>query len=250
MRFRSILLLVSLLFIPFVAFASPMPPPPLVCADGSIGRCNPVSDSNCINPCDVVDIAPNPGPISPPPGNVVVLPPPNSIVSESVFDLIVFRNRYECHHPDGALFREHWIACGYTVDILGQKLDECLAALFPPAPPQGECDGSFIDGQGGALWKPISESTGKPVFLLPSSYCGNVSSTGITDTSGNHIVSPKPRYDGKVKPCGPNSNRAHYDVPMRTSELAAFGEVFVHISLDNGSIECRKVSPNASARQD
>lgn len=238
---RAILLLSLILILPLLALASPIPPPPLRCADGSIGRCNPVPDPNCINPCDAIDIAPDPGPINPPPGQTTILPPPTSILSEAVFDLLVFRNHYECRHPDGVLFREHWIACGYTVDFLGQKLTECLEMLPPPAPPKTECSGDFTDGQGGALWKPISESTGNPVFLLPASYCGKINSVEIATATGEHIINGKPRYDGKVKPCGPNSGRVHYDVPKRTSELAAFGEIYVHIALDDGAIECRKV---------
>lgn len=244
------LLIVSLSLCPFIVLASPIPPPPIRCADGAIGRCNPVSDPLCTNPCDVMDIAPNSEPINPVPGQITVLPPPTSILTPEVFDLLVLRNNFECSHPDGVLFREHWIACGYTVDYLGQKLNECLAMLPPPEPPKGTCDGDFYDGQGGALWKPISESTGNPVFLLPSNYCGEITSVEITTTNNKHIINGKPRYDGKIKPCGPNGGRVHYDVPVRTNDLATFGEVYVYVFLDNGQTECRKVSPDASIRQD
>lgn len=72
----------------------------------------------------------------------------------------------DCVHPDGFLFRDHWLAAGYTVDLaesiaftlqgqnfyLSSALSECLN---PPQPEPGPKVSRF-------LWKPRSEGGGFP----------------------------------------------------------------------------------------
>lgn len=212
----------------------PIPPPPLKCPNGQIAECNPVSDATCVDPCGELPV-PNPGVPSPAPQNPTTLPLPNSIKDSSYLDLTAFRNRYDCYHPDGNLFREHWLACGYTVDILTAQLGQ-----IPPQTNGCDTVDDFTDGKEGAVWKPVSEKYGTPVFLLPKQQCGLVTKTQVWDAT-NFISDTLPRYDGNASPCGPNGSRPHYDVPVAGKDLLSFAPLTVKIFLEDGSTDCRTI---------
>jgi hypothetical protein len=102
---------------------------------------------------------------------------PKSVIASGVESFDQFFS-LDCVHPDGVLFRDHWLAAGYTVDLgnsvaftlqgqnfyLSSALNECLDPTPPPGP---TCDigDTFRDGRGGDLWKPESDNTGKVVVL-------------------------------------------------------------------------------------
>lgn len=61
-----------------------------------------------------------------------------------------------------------------------------------------------VDGPGGFLWKPASESDGNLVVLLPPELKGNVDSVRIEDASGNTVASGRFAGDNK------NGGRPHF----------------------------------------
>ncbi len=133
-----------------------------------------------------------------------------------------------------------------------QPDDDARFSADPPTGPgpgaPGGCDVTtdFIDGGGNALWKPVSDNTRNPVFLLPSSYWSGsqgVSLIEILDRDGNVIL------NGSRRTCCPNSGRAHFDVPERASTLNASAPITVRLALNNGTTECRSV-PVPTTRYD
>ena len=76
----------------------------------------------------------------------------------------------------------HWEASWSTlrqqntqINILQNELEFCYESQLPPPTPELPYTCSvtedMIDGPGGAVWKPVSESDGSPVLLMPTSYC-------------------------------------------------------------------------------
>lgn len=108
-----------------------------------------------------------------------------------------------------------------------------------------QCDltGDFVDGPGGRLWKPVSENTHRPVFLLPRSYWSKVGSVEVFGFDGTKLV------DGQRRVCCPNGNRAHYDVPQYASVLDEDSPLTVRLNFNDGGNECLTV-PVASDRWD
>lgn len=118
----------------------------------------------------------------------------------------------------------------------------------PPKPDDLGCNvvKDFTDGPGAALWKPVSDNTRRPVFLLPDEYWTGEMGVGSGDVRG---------VDGGVvagitrRTCCPNGGRAHFDVTVPASVLDQFNPLTVRLFLGNGMVECRKV-PVASQRFD
>ena len=96
------------------------------------------------------------------------------------------------------------------------------------------CDitSDFRDGANGALWKPVSESNGRPVFLLPSSYHGD--SAEVFAADGSRVAGID-----RTK-CCPNGGRAHFWVDKTASTLDQYKPITVRI-IHNGLNECRVV---------
>lgn len=105
---------------------------------------------------------------------------------------------------------------------------------------------NFKDGNGGALWKPVSDNSGNPVILLPASYWTRIKKIEIFGIDGGVV---KKILDGKKRRCCPNGNRAHYDVPMRASKLARYKPITVRFTMNGGYKECRDV-PDPRRRYD
>ena len=99
------------------------------------------------------------------------------------------------------------------------------------------CDvvGDFFDGGGGALWKPVSESTGEPVILLDAEYWTATDSIQVFGNSGRLLA------NGSFRTCCPNDNRAHFDISESANELAVDKPIVVRFNLKNGREECRVV---------
>lgn len=107
------------------------------------------------------------------------------------------------------------------------------------------CDinSDFNDGKNGALWKPVSESRGTPVILLPSRYWNAVEKINVYGREGNYITK------GVHRSCCPNGGRAHFDILQGASSLAQYNPLTVQLELKNGVKECRIV-PDARSRHD
>ena len=104
----------------------------------------------------------------------------------------------------------------------------------------------FVDGPGGALWKPFSDNTGRPVFLLHRSYWSGpkgVTNIEVVDRDGNFIV------NGTRRTCCPNGGRAHFDVPRSATSMNPVAPITVKLSLSDGTVECRNV-PTPTQRYD
>jgi len=97
-----------------------------------------------------------------------------------------------------------------------------------------------LDGPGGFLWKPVSDSNGKLVVLLPPKLAGQAKSVEVQDASGKTLA--KGRYTGDA-----NGGRPHFrfDKPG-----AAFGnDVRVVATLSNGQKVTYPIK-NGAARND
>ncbi|MCC6954874.1 MAG: VCBS repeat-containing protein [Deltaproteobacteria bacterium] len=107
------------------------------------------------------------------------------------------------------------------------------------------CDSTsdFQDGANGSLWKPVSDSTGRAVFLLSSSYFTSVSSVHVLSNSGSEIATATRR------PSLGNGNRSHFDVSRSASSMSQYKPLTVQLRLKNGTKECRTV-PNPTSRID
>jgi len=100
-----------------------------------------------------------------------------------------------------------------------------------------QCDvvTDFFDGGGGSLWKPVSESTGRPVILLAASYWTATESIQVFGNSGDVIA------NGSFRTCCPNDNRAHFDIEDSANDLARDRPIVVRFNLKSGRKECRVV---------
>lgn len=118
-----------------------------------------------------------------------------------------------------------------------------------PTPGPGGCNVTtdFQDGTGGgALWKPVSDNTRNPVFLLPSRYWSGSSGVNAIEVLGN---AGQLLTNGSRRTCCPNGGRAHFDVPQRASTLNASAPITIRMTLNDGSTECRVV-PVPTSRYD
>jgi hypothetical protein len=109
----------------------------------------------------------------------------------------------------------------------------------------GGCDvvKDFFDGQGNALWKPDSDNTGQPVFLLPSEYWFETTDVKVFGRDGQYLL------DANRRTCCPNGGRAHWDVRRSGHQLQAFAPIQIRLTLSNGTTECRTVN-NPANRED
>ena len=106
----------------------------------------------------------------------------------------------------------------------------------------------FVDTPfAGALWKPVSENTGRPVFLLPAEYWDSptmgIQTIDVLDAGGNLVA------NGSQRGCCPNGNRAHYDVPLTATALLPYAPLTIRLKLNSGVNECRTV-PVPTTRYD
>ncbi len=108
-----------------------------------------------------------------------------------------------------------------------------------------QCDivGSFEDGPSGRLWKPFSDNTRQPVFLMPRSYWETVQSIEVFAADGTFLLS------GGRRVCCPNGGRAHFDVREDPFELNEFAPLTVRLNFRDGGNECLGV-PDATQRYD
>ncbi|MCB0343793.1 MAG: VCBS repeat-containing protein [Bdellovibrionales bacterium] len=118
----------------------------------------------------------------------------------------------------------------------------------PGCNPSPGTDTDFVDGGGGAVWKPESDSTGNTVILLPSNpYCGLHNSQQLTLTilgsSGDVVASVASSHCN-----GANDNRPHFFLNKNPNQMDDFAPITVKVEY-NGTTECRVV-PNPHVRYD
>lgn len=169
----------------------------------------------------------------------------------------------ECFHPDGQPYVNHWLACNDTVVVERAKNEAaketitqwsarallCEAALEAQDSSALICDerGDFVDGGGNRLWKPKSDNTGLPVFLLPSRYFGLLPNDSVdrvkvySAETGEEITG---RDSFRQTEDGANGDRYHHDVKIGGSEA-----LVIQLERSDGVLECLNV-PNASQRYD
>jgi len=92
---------------------------------------------------------------------------------------------------------------------------------------------------GGFLWKPVSESDGKLVVLLPNSYKGIVTMCYITDSAGGFIESG--RFVGDIH----NGERPHFRF---SKPGAAYGASRYIVSVNNDGTQHHWFIPNGASR--
>jgi len=103
------------------------------------------------------------------------------------------------------------------------------------------CPSVRVIGGGGELWKPVAESTGGAVILMPSIYQG--SEFGIFNNADEVVDQPIRRSC-----CDHNGGREHLFLGRSASSLAGAGVPLVlRFKLRNGTTECRLV-PNPVQR--
>ncbi len=118
----------------------------------------------------------------------------------------------------------------------------------PGCNPSPGTDTDFVDGGGGAVWKPESESTGNTVILLPSNpYCGLYLNDQLTLTvlgsDGSVVAGINSSHCN-----GANDNRPHYFLNKGPGQLDDHAPITVKIEY-NGTTECRVV-PDPHTRYD
>lgn len=95
----------------------------------------------------------------------------------------------------------------------------------------GSHDGSSLGKRGedgGFLWKPVSESNGRLVILLPTQYRGRVGSCYVADSNGNIMEV------GVFTTDSHNGNRPHFRF---TKPGGAFGQnVYAVADIDTGTV--------------
>lgn len=105
---------------------------------------------------------------------------------------------------------EHYIACREGFLQWDQFYTQCLAELEAFKNPIDPICDDFIDGRGGRVWKPISESTGRVVFLMEKGFLGREAK--IFDRLGKVIA--KATYRGNT-----NGDRPTFDLDKYARQL-------------------------------
>ena len=94
---------------------------------------------------------------------------------------------------------------------------------------------SVNDWDGGRLWKPRSENTGRPVILFPGEYWTSTDSINLIATDGERIL------DLTRRTCRPNGGRAHYDAGATCDSLRQSAPLTLRFNRTGGSSECYSV---------
>lgn len=134
----------------------------------------------------------------------------------SAFAQVTFKDKQECE--------AHYNAASTTLFQYVDRSQQCEESLW-----EALCDETieWENGQRGGLWKPVSESTGRPVVLLPQSY----------QDKSMIVLSPtgKPVASGKFRSLT-NPDRATFDIS--TSNLPYESRVMI---MNADKVECRYV---------
>ena len=104
--------------------------------------------------------------------------------------------------------------------------------------------GSAMDGEGGFLWKPVSDSNGKLVVLLPANLSHEITQVLLKDESGNVLEEGQFSSFGNADSVG---ERAHYRFKKAGGDYP--NGTIVEVTLQNGETVTYTVS-NTSSRCD
>jgi len=179
-----------------------------------------------------------------------------STIPQGVHDVVVEAGGLEDAPVDGNHPYYHWLSSGHTIEVLDDfyvgyvsYLEGLLLAvdeqrlLCEQELASGDDDipgcvevSDFVDGAGGALWKPVSDNTGNPVILYPKELTGqlNRSSCEIFASNGDRLLGCPYRTTA-------NGGREHYDVEFPASVLVAEAPLVVRILRTDGLFDCRRV---------
>ena len=105
----------------------------------------------------------------------------------------------------------------------------------------GEAKAGQLDGPGGFLWKPSSESDGKLVTLLPKELRGKVDSVEVQDANGKTLA--RGRFAGDDK----NGNRPHFRFDRAGKDFG--NNVRLVAKMKDGTSKAWKI-PNGGGRHD
>ena len=96
--------------------------------------------------------------------------------------------------------------------------------------------GTFSDGALGALWKPVSESTGTAVILMPPEYRN--AEVVVFNSLGDEVATPIRRNC-----CEDNGGREHVWLSQSSGALAGQNPpLTVRFSFSDGFVDCREVA--------
>ena len=94
---------------------------------------------------------------------------------------------------------------------------------------------SFVDGEESALWKPVAESTGTVVVLMPEEY--QYADIDMVNVNGDVVDVPARRT------CCSNGGRAHAYFSRTARDLASTGvPLTVRFRFSDGYVDCRQVN--------
>lgn len=133
--------------------------------------------------------------------------------------------------------------CYQRLGFVEDSLNMCLGEEEVPTAPLG-CE-VFEDWGGGALWKPVRDGGGPPVFLLQTSYCdggsAKISNVKLLSEAGVEVSSTSFRHCNRA-----NGGRLHWNVSTLASQLK--GPLILQYEFE-GTTECRSI-PNPESRYD
>lgn len=140
------------------------------------------------------------------------------LVSVNAFAQVSFGDKAECE--------AHYNACSATLFQWTGRGQECEESLWDAL-----CDEDieWDNGQRGGLWKPVSESTGRPTILLPDYYQDK--QVMLLSPTGKLVATAVFRRLT-------NPDRATFDVTKHASELPYETRVLI---VNNDKVECRYV---------
>ncbi|MGI6523943.1 MAG: hypothetical protein ACOX2O_01410 [Bdellovibrionota bacterium] len=105
-------------------------------------------------------------------------------------------------------------------------------------------NGTSMDGSGGFLWKPVSDSNGKLVVILPSDISTLIEKVVLKDANGNELE--EGRASGLANPDA-GGDRAHFRFSKAGGDYP--NNVVVEVTLNNGEVITYTVT-NTSERCD
>lgn len=127
----------------------------------------------------------------------------------------------------------HWVAAAHTIKVQGELIATYERAAVPQPTPEVEVKNEAAplkDGAGGWLWKPVSESTGRPVVLGPNEFEGG--KLQLYSYDGQTVDSSMVR----AAVTGHNGNRMHWFFKRPTSYFKQFAPLLMVITANDRTV--------------
>jgi len=144
-------------------------------------------------------------------------PLPNVIPQDTHDRLVEQANRGECIEGGDNPYW-HWIACGHTVDVTNAEIIRARQGIQQAYISSCDIIRNF-PGNDGSVWKPVSESTGNVVFILPERYFTLAKQIRVIDLSLGFFAGQTIVNAASKRPELQNGNRTHFDLPVKASSL-------------------------------